>query len=649
MRTVFITGKDGLTAREAAHIVINEARALVKVSLGLAHFILGNPFGRFSLINASTCAAHRKNELGVREVGWSQIDNASQASPGLSRVQSKLDTTTPRTTSAAGGIRPSQVADETEDKRLDKECADHSGKDHRSAVDDVDAVVAKNIARGIRRLSKSSEDSIFGLSGASINDLESKERHTSGDHHQSGKLPYVTRGDSSNDTRNFEDSALSKMLVDGTSSAAITKRTNDDRKDLSINSEASLVFSEDPTKENGASASMEITSNGRIARAIDSDDRGDSDKRSEDLYLSSEDVINESDREPELGSRVLRSKLLEKTKSLLKEGQIMAIRSLDFHDKMGSRSEKSVESQIRSKAEKSFQVSDRALDEVFRNAEMENDKGIISAPAPPPETKGSERREARISAASSNCYESPSLFSDSSFFDPQMCSILEKNVIDSDCLADFEKSNFTPENEAPDNIKAASRRMARGGDSAGKANGKPGKDLKKLALAEVPVDLISNHNNSKDGRVTSQDTRTMRDRGLSESAAKARGNKAGPASEQLTWVEDSWDQVKYQRLVEDKYKRATSLSKGEGNSDSGSPSLLDKTCARGHLRQLISSQIALSTIQAKTAKDKKPDAAPMDSPKYIVRKRAYDKNNCDGSPIASVRTYNTRRPFMPRR
>ena len=31
MRTVFITGKDGLTAREAAQIVIEEARKLVKV------------------------------------------------------------------------------------------------------------------------------------------------------------------------------------------------------------------------------------------------------------------------------------------------------------------------------------------------------------------------------------------------------------------------------------------------------------------------------------------------------------------------------------------------------------------------------------------------------------------------------------------
>lgn len=31
MRTVFITGKDGMTAREAAVIVIKEARALVKV------------------------------------------------------------------------------------------------------------------------------------------------------------------------------------------------------------------------------------------------------------------------------------------------------------------------------------------------------------------------------------------------------------------------------------------------------------------------------------------------------------------------------------------------------------------------------------------------------------------------------------------
>ncbi|XP_011500903.1 PREDICTED: DNA polymerase theta-like [Ceratosolen solmsi marchali] len=605
MRTVFITGKDGLTAREAAQIVVNEARVLVQ------------------------------NELGVRDVQWSQIDNASQASPRSNCV----DSTNLTTPNMMNGPRSSQmayvevhaVADEAKDKkRLDNERTD-------IAVNDSGAADMENICRGKKRLSKSS-DSLFALSGRSINDVDrmqmySDENLSAGDSRSRfakfSKLLPESCGESRND-RGDRHQMLSEMLVEKTSSGIIMESTNDDGKEVSKNSEVSLMFSEDLSNETAACKLIDETNDsGLVAKAID--------KSNDDPSASFDDVINESDK-PEIASRMLKSKLLEKTKSLLKEGQI-TIRSIDFQDRMDIiTAMKSIENPTESEAKKSLGVSDRVLDDITSNAPMNEDKGIISVAAPMSETKVT-RKETRISAVSSN-NSSPSLFSDSSFFDPQMCSILEKNVIDSEFLADFEKSNFASQNVASNETETC-KRITRSGGSIGNKKQSVGSN-KAATPRDVSVDPIREQNNCNDARA--EDLSTPRNnRETSNNTMK----NAKQISDQLTWIEDSWDQIKNQRPIQDKYEMAKKNNKNEENSDSGSPSLLNKTNARGHLRQLISSQIALRTIQAKTTKDKSPDVTAKDTPKYIVRKRAYDRNNSDDSPIASVRTYNTRRPFMP--
>lgn len=97
----------------------------------------------------------------------------------------------------------------------------------------------------------------------------------------------------------------------------------------------------------------------------------------------------------------------------------------------------------------SFRFSERILNKAVEAVEknmqplvavIQND--VIRGPDKP------EKRE----SITSNLNNSASLFGDSSYFDPQMCSMLEKNVIDSILLAEFEKSNFTPDGRVLDKM-----------------------------------------------------------------------------------------------------------------------------------------------------------------------------------------------------
>lgn len=427
-------------------------------------------------------------------------------------------------------------------------------------------------------------------------------------------------------------------------------------------------------------------------------------KNRESLSTSTGDVINESDKQP-TPPKTLRAKLAKRTKSMSRIDHV-TICSMDFQDVTNSRSKapaKSKETSSKTQKEKSsknktstqsFLVSARAIDEIMQVAEQKDkdpssareekpprmaksnsessesffvssgaideimqvaegqdknpskpasqppesfmisaraideimqvaevaDKNPFTVPAPIVDPKADEEKK-RASGASnrSNRSKSPSLFSDSSFLDSQMCSILEKNVMDLSCLAEFERSNFTQQNQA----------------EASKKTTRPDKQQSSTDISKEnkPAGSGSNKKSEKSG---SNEAKSQAKK------SRADDTKHTTTMPPMTWTDDSWDQT---RNLQQPGKAKDDAAKDK-NEDSESPSLLSQSRARARVKP-SASNIALSRIQAKSSKEKTPESPLIGSPRPIMPKRVFDKGDAERSPVAGVRSYNTRRPFMP--
>lgn len=411
----------------------------------------------------------------------------------------------------------------------------------------------------------------------------------------------------------------------------------------------------------------------------------------ERLSTSLTDVINVSDKPEQTTSRTLRSKLAERTrKSCLKDDHV-TIRSIDFQDspkneeapknkptspnsesfiiseraldeimqvaeyadkgeKLVSEKEKSqptTSKSLQSKNDKkenhvticsmdfqdspkpqetnkpaspptqSFIASEHAIDEIMQLADKTNKKkssGEFVMPAPVIEPKA--QAEKKRDSGESNYSKSPSLFSDSSFMDGQICSILEKNVLDSMCMAEFEKSNLTLQNQVQQHISSSS--------DAAVVESKKAKAPKQVTPQTLVITPVTN----KDDKVVKETTPTT-------------STCNDPKQMMMNWMEDSWDQAKNLPI---------SIEKPANNKvveADDSPSLLHMTTTRARatrLKTLAASQVALSRIQ--TSKTKAFDSPLIGSPKYLTR-NIFDKDESERSPIAGIRTYNTRKILLP--
>lgn len=318
---------------------------------------------------------------------------------------------------------------------------------------------------------------------------------------------------------------------------------------------------------------------------------------------------NKIDSSKKASIRVLRSNVSKKTQSILKDQ--VSICTLDFESKIDSRLEKSSEeAKIRkSPANKenmqnleSFQVSDQAFEEAAQV--VENKEHSFALPTHLPSRKTNEELK-RVSEGG-NYSKSPSLFSDSSFLDGQMCSILEKNIIEGSCLADFEKSDFTQNRES-------FRRTTRSG---GKVSENP-ENLK--SSTPTPAQAVEKNVEKPEMSVVNKPAEPTQ------------------SISRMTWAEDSWEQTKNVLPKEPEEKKS-----------SESPSLVTFRRTRTRLRPLATDRSVLSDLQATTSKEKTLNSPLPNTPKSILRKRVFDKKaSKDGSPIAAFRTYNVSKPIMP--
>ena len=357
---------------------------------------------------------------------------------------------------------------------------------------------------------------------------------------------------------------------------------------------------------------------------------------SRSLSLSPGDVINESDK-PEAASRTLRSRLAEKTKSFVKDDQFTVCSldfegSPDFQEKVVQENKvdsqkvcKSLQNKGNSPVPESFLVTERALDEIMQIAdkekeqeqkkdqEKEQEKDIFTMPAPVIDNKVEEDK--KRTSGGSNYSRSPSLFSDSSFMDAQLCSVLEKNIIEGSCLADFEKSNFTQPKRLSekDSISIQTTRNS---------------------------DLVNNPNNTDNSKTlvnVENVTKPDAPKQISPRKDESKIDEAKQTTMPSTWIEDSWDQS----------KNVQPNKKKDEDAETQSPSLLTSTRVRGRARPLLPSQLTISKIQSTTRKKNAPESPLIGTPKPIMPKRVFDQDDVKKSPIKSIRTYNTRRPIVP--
>ncbi|XP_023248277.1 DNA polymerase theta [Copidosoma floridanum] len=542
MRTVFITGKDGLTAREAALIVIKEARVLLK------------------------------NELGVCDLQWSQNHkNGVQGSPrfsGINAISSNhlsLSNLLPLSRSPSFEVRTvttEAVINKFEEKSMEVGEKNYKPSTSEKSIDNRNATAAlKN--HNLISISKSSDK------------IENQ--------------------------------------------VSITEELNSISKSLNI--------TERFVNENQATM-MEKSFSDLEAKKTPENKTCISESGSEILSTSLEDIINESDKIQD-ASKTLRSKLAERTKSFLKEDQI-TIRSLDFEDEINSlidqspkikqKPQRPVQSNAKSQSLDSFQMSERAISEIMQVVEKQNED-VFQVPAPVVAARSEE--EKKRTSIGSNSSKSPSLFSDSSFLDAQVCSILEKNVIET-CFTDSEK-NDTPPNSSKN---TRTRELP--------VNGKGSINSPSTLKQTTSICSTSTSKNVKNNPID-KNSSSAKVQQLYESKTSDLKQISMP----MTWNDDSWDRTG--NIQPNKEKENVT----DENLDKGSPSILHISKIRTR-RPLITTQIGPKKIEGTINKNRSRDSPLIGTPKPVLQKRASGKESAENKVVAcGIKNSSSHKANMP--
>lgn len=353
----------------------------------------------------------------------------------------------------------------------------------------------------------------------------------------------------------------------------------------------------------------------------------------EEKINSKNDTTNTNNKSIKI-SRILRSNISKKTKSPRKDQ--ISVCTLDFADDINLPREKSVQNIQNSEkcqkspankenlqASESFQIIDSVFQEVMNVAEKKEHSFALPAQLPAKKTN----EELKRISEGGNYSKSPSLFSDSSFLDGQMCSFLEKNIMDSSCLIDFEKTDITEGRES-NKIENSIRRATRSNGSVGNKNSESS-----TPTSVRPVEIMNIQNNLEAEKPS--------ETSVVKKPENVKSKEYTQSITRMTWAEDSWDQTK--NILPNKVK-----DKVSGNdSGSDSPSLLGMTRMRSRLKPLVSNQSVVTEVQATASKEKKPNSPLTNTPKSILRRKIFDKQITGGSPIAAFRSYNTSKTVLP--
>ncbi|KAJ8675482.1 hypothetical protein QAD02_011268 [Eretmocerus hayati] len=386
MRSVFITGKDGLTAQEAAVIVIREARALVK------------------------------NELGVRDVNWSQ----SSSSNSVSR-NSTIKTAPVTPSDNAISLRPLSALSGMTSSRSPSIESRPSSFDQR-----LDATTTPVQPQTTSTLGRQTSGNILLNNCIPEEDIPTAPVTTITPSTVQ-MLSMIRISDAPKPTSSSSPNPVNEI------------RTSDANQSM-------CLFSQD------------------IADQQQNFDQKDSPLAGNCIPSESQDVVNRSNevQSQPTSHRSLRSRLNEKTRSLVEDH--MTINSADFRD--------SPEAPVKPNNKQqspSFQVTSQALDEIMRIVEDNQariEPVLTTTTIPTTSISTSTTISARNSINTNNRVSagsnaSNSLFSDSSLFDAQAASILEKNVMNSTLLAEFEQSEFGSQAKRGSNVPATTTEVSK--------------------------------------------------------------------------------------------------------------------------------------------------------------------------------------------
>ncbi|XP_058794541.1 DNA polymerase theta [Phymastichus coffea] len=541
MRTVFITGKDGLTAHEAADLVIREARTLLQ------------------------------NELGIRDMQWRQahsnVNPSEPSSPDGNRIALK-------SSSILSIITPTRSI---------------SVQDH--PVFQINLAIEKTPDGPLKVFQKQSYDIVdksLSISNenlsASTNEVNENKQTESRNSHASA-TEYLSKANEN------------ASILPGIRVISQCKNQQSSSRILRSHSEKAKSLIKDNHIAICTQDSLDSNNSPKLSKKENTLVKGSH------IAVSTQDFLKNTDspnHQKKAGSSLNKN--------------CVTIRSQNFGVFQMEKQEKAQDNQM----SESFVISECALEEMMQAVEKQNIKNTVPMPVPIIDGKANYEKP-RISAGS-NCTKSPSLFSDSSFLDPQICSILEQNVIDPNCFADFEKSSFTQQ-------KAEATKTF--------ANDRSIEVFKKTVTTPKLPDKSINIDNATPPKRNNNESKTKEepDKKLNNTNRKNSSldkctqiNCLKKISQPLTWVEDSWDQSKNLPFNEKKSKE---------DKEKQSPSLLQTSRLKTRLKTIAATQAALSKIQASTSQ-----SPVISSPISVFRHQIFNKIR--ESPIKSVRSYESR-------
>ncbi|CAB0034834.1 unnamed protein product [Trichogramma brassicae] len=475
MRTIFITGKDGLTAREAARIVINEARLLVKNELGLqdVKWSQNNDEGSSPTSPASSCFSPTAEAISlqplslIQEVTPQQPNTCINAKEEENNFDSKVKTgaieaqTLDKSMKFTENNDAKQVTVELQNKlslghvdnrfsgdlisqdiinESDKEQPEKSTRTLRSRL------TSKN--KSVQKSKTVTNMTIFTVDFQ--DDLDSYFVESS--QNTGMTLKSKINAQTARIVEKMESLKKSKQIsicsvdfqdskMDGESVLQKVSKVNDDITVENINFTENSLSKNPPFNQKKC---LKLNSNIQTKNVTLS---------SRNLRSRTIDIIESDDNHRVTHNEILK---VENQKSDCKvelENNLVSIRSIDFQDSDIKQIKPTKQDSEEFRVESFLNMSSGALNELLKSTDKKTDDAdIFQKPTTLLNYTPKVKEKKRESASSINSSKSMSLFSDSSFLDAQICSVLEKNVIEGSCLIDFENSEFSQNQRKSQNV-----------------------------------------------------------------------------------------------------------------------------------------------------------------------------------------------------
>uniref|UniRef100_A0ABD2WL81 DNA-directed DNA polymerase n=1 Tax=Trichogramma kaykai TaxID=54128 RepID=A0ABD2WL81_9HYME len=478
MRTIFITGKDGLTAREAARIVINEARLLVKNELGLqdVKWSQNNDEGSSPTSPSSSCFSPTAEAMSlqplslIQEVTSQQPNTCIKAKEEENNLDSEVKTgaieaqTLDKSMKLTENNDAKQVTVELQNKlslghvdnrssgdlisqdiinQSDKEQPEKSTRTLRSRLTSKNKSVKKNITvTNMTTCTADFQDDLdsYFVESSQNTGMTLKSKISAQTARIVEKMESLKKSKQISicsvdfqDSKMDGESVLQKVLEvhDNITVENINFTENNLSKNPSINQEKCLKLNSNVQAKNVTLSSRNLRS--RTINIVESDDNHRV-THDENLKVKNQ----KSNCKVEL------------------ENNLVSIRSIDFQDSDIKQIKPTKQDSEEFRVESFLNMSSGTLNELLKSTNKKTDDADkFQKPTSLLNYTPKVKEKKRESASSINSSKSMSLFSDSSFLDAQICSVLEKNVIEGSCLIDFENSEFNQNQHQSQNVPSS--------------------------------------------------------------------------------------------------------------------------------------------------------------------------------------------------